>query len=221
MQALRPQPGRSANGLEALAFDEHVQWLTVPRAIPACEIVSCPMRAKHRNHRRCTRQNTYHQPRGVNGICDRSTSTCWSFDTLMAERNVTRAAARNGLRQPAVSKALNRLRWLFDDPLFVLRDRATEPTARRNARIGADAANALSATGAEYQRLLQGMRDAIAGKALGQSRAEQARRAATLGVDALRSETTSSGGEGTLDRAALTPRRIEGKRVDPNTLWSP
>src|SRR5258706_11297743 len=30
MQALRPQPGRSANGLEALAFDEHVQWLTRP-----------------------------------------------------------------------------------------------------------------------------------------------------------------------------------------------
>ena len=34
------------------------------------------------------------------------------FDTLMAERNVTRAAARNGLSQPAVSKALNRLRYL-------------------------------------------------------------------------------------------------------------
>jgi DNA-binding transcriptional LysR family regulator len=52
------------------------------------------------------------------------------FDTLMAERNVTRAAARNGLTQPAVSKALNRLRHLFDDPLFVRQDRAMEPTAR-------------------------------------------------------------------------------------------
>ena len=52
------------------------------------------------------------------------------FDTLMAERNVTRAAARNGLSQPAVSKALGRLRFLFDDPLFVRRDRAMEPTAR-------------------------------------------------------------------------------------------
>ena len=41
------------------------------------------------------------------------------FDALMAERNVTRAAERNGLSQPAVSKALNRLRYLFDDPLFV------------------------------------------------------------------------------------------------------
>ena len=52
------------------------------------------------------------------------------FDTLMAERNVTRAAERNGLSQPAVSKALNRLRFLFADPLFVRRDRGMEPTAR-------------------------------------------------------------------------------------------
>src|SRR5580658_4205789 len=52
------------------------------------------------------------------------------FDALMAERNVTRAAERNGLSQPAVSKALNRLRGLFDDPLFVRRDRGMEPTAR-------------------------------------------------------------------------------------------
>ena len=46
------------------------------------------------------------------------------FDALMTERNVTRAAVRNGLSQPGVSKALNRLRYLFDDPLFVRRDRA-------------------------------------------------------------------------------------------------
>src|SRR5579871_1385322 len=52
------------------------------------------------------------------------------FDALMSERNVTRAAARNGLSQPAVSKALGRLRHLFDDPLFVRRDRGMEPTAR-------------------------------------------------------------------------------------------
>src|SRR6202790_3942110 len=58
------------------------------------------------------------------------------FDTLMAERNVTRAAARNGLPQPAVSKALNRLRFLFDDPLFVRRDRSMEPTARARELAG-------------------------------------------------------------------------------------
>ena len=42
----------------------------------------------------------------------------------------SRAAQRNGVSQPAVSKALNRLRYLFDDPLFVRRDRGMEPTAR-------------------------------------------------------------------------------------------
>ncbi len=52
------------------------------------------------------------------------------FDALMTERNVTRAAARNGLSQPVVSKALNRLRHLFDDPLFIRRDRCMEPTPR-------------------------------------------------------------------------------------------
>jgi DNA-binding transcriptional LysR family regulator len=52
------------------------------------------------------------------------------FDALMAERNVTRAAARNGLSQPAVSKALNRLRDMFNDPLFVKRDRTMQPTPR-------------------------------------------------------------------------------------------
>jgi DNA-binding transcriptional LysR family regulator len=58
------------------------------------------------------------------------------FDALMAERNVTRAAERNGLSQPAVSKALNRLRFLFADPLFVRRDRAMEPTARARELAG-------------------------------------------------------------------------------------
>src|ERR1700677_4476148 len=58
------------------------------------------------------------------------------FEALMAERNVTRAAERNGLSQPAVSKALNRLRFLFDDPLFVRRDRAMEPTSRARELAG-------------------------------------------------------------------------------------
>jgi DNA-binding transcriptional LysR family regulator len=58
------------------------------------------------------------------------------FDALMAERNVTRAAERNGLSQPAVSKALNRLRGLFDDQLFIRRDRSMEPTARARELAG-------------------------------------------------------------------------------------
>ena len=53
-----------------------------------------------------------------------------AFDALMAERNVTRAAQHNGLSQPAMSKALNRLRHLLDDRSFELRDGRMEPTPR-------------------------------------------------------------------------------------------
>ena len=57
------------------------------------------------------------------------------FDAVMAEGSITRAAARIGLTQPAVSHALNRLRTLFDDALFVRSPRGMEPTplARRMA----------------------------------------------------------------------------------------
>jgi len=51
------------------------------------------------------------------------------FDALMAERNVTRAASRVGLTQPAASHALARLRGLFKDPLFVRTPKGMEPTA--------------------------------------------------------------------------------------------
>src|SRR5215813_7111343 len=42
-----------------------------------------------------------------------------TFDALMAERSVTRAAERLGLGQPAVSHALGRMRVLVGDILFV------------------------------------------------------------------------------------------------------
>lgn len=50
------------------------------------------------------------------------------FDALLAERHVTRAAARIGLTQPATSHALKRLRALFGDPLFVRSSRGMAPT---------------------------------------------------------------------------------------------
>jgi len=52
------------------------------------------------------------------------------FDALMVERHVTRAALHNGLSQPAMSKALNRLRHLLDDRLFERRGGRMEPTPR-------------------------------------------------------------------------------------------
>lgn len=53
-----------------------------------------------------------------------------AFDALLAERNVTRAAQRIGLSQPALSKALQRLRDIFDDPLFERREGIMQPTAQ-------------------------------------------------------------------------------------------
>jgi len=51
------------------------------------------------------------------------------FDALVAEGHATRAAERIGLTQPAVSHALNRLRALFGDPLFVRSPHGMVPTS--------------------------------------------------------------------------------------------
>jgi len=52
------------------------------------------------------------------------------FDALMAERHVTRAAARAAMSQPAMSNALTRLRALFKDDLLVRTAHGMEPTPR-------------------------------------------------------------------------------------------
>jgi DNA-binding transcriptional LysR family regulator len=52
------------------------------------------------------------------------------LEALLAERSVTRAAARVGLSQPATSHALARLRTLFDDPLLERTGSLMKPTAR-------------------------------------------------------------------------------------------
>jgi len=53
-----------------------------------------------------------------------------ALDALLADRNVTRAARRLGLSQPALSAQLARLRDLFGDPLFLPAQRGLTPTAR-------------------------------------------------------------------------------------------
>jgi DNA-binding transcriptional LysR family regulator len=50
------------------------------------------------------------------------------FLTLMDERNVTRAAERLGMTQPALSNALNRLRETLRDPLFIRERYGMKPT---------------------------------------------------------------------------------------------
>jgi len=52
------------------------------------------------------------------------------FDVLLDERSVTRAAARLGLSQSAVSHALNRLRHSFGDELFYRSAHGMTPTPR-------------------------------------------------------------------------------------------
>lgn len=55
-----------------------------------------------------------------------------AFDALMQERNVTRAAARMNVSQPAMSAALGRLRTLFGDRLFQRSAAGLLPTPRAN-----------------------------------------------------------------------------------------
>jgi DNA-binding transcriptional LysR family regulator len=52
------------------------------------------------------------------------------FDTLIEERSVTRAGERLGLSQSAISHALNRLRYMLGDELFVRMPDGMRPTAR-------------------------------------------------------------------------------------------
>jgi DNA-binding transcriptional LysR family regulator len=56
-----------------------------------------------------------------------------TFDALMRERSVSRAAGRLFLSQPAVSASLNRLREVLGDPLFTRTSHGIVPTARAHA----------------------------------------------------------------------------------------
>ena len=58
-----------------------------------------------------------------------------AFEALMDERNVTRAARRIGLSQPATSNALARLRRTFDDPLLIRTSNGMAPTPAAKALI--------------------------------------------------------------------------------------
>jgi DNA-binding transcriptional LysR family regulator len=55
------------------------------------------------------------------------------FDALMQEQNLSRAAERLHMSQPAVSNALSRLRLQLNEPLFVRTARGMSPTPRAHA----------------------------------------------------------------------------------------
>lgn len=65
------------------------------------------------------------------------------FDVLLEERSATRAGARLGLSQSAVSHALGRLRYALNDDLFVRDPRGLKPTPR-SLEIGPQVHAALS-----------------------------------------------------------------------------
>ncbi|MHA7968914.1 LysR family transcriptional regulator [Rhizobium sp. CAU 1783] len=75
------------------------------------------------------------------------------FDALMHERSVTRAGERIGLSQPAVSAALNRLRQIFNDALFVRQGNEMLPTPLAS-QMGERASAAL----AEIEDMIRGVR---------------------------------------------------------------
>ncbi|MDB5706200.1 MAG: transcriptional regulator [Sphingomonas bacterium] len=64
------------------------------------------------------------------------------FEAILHERSVTRAGARLGLSQPAMSHALNRLRYLLKDQLFVRTPTGMAPTPRAE-RLAEPVRNAL------------------------------------------------------------------------------
>lgn len=70
-----------------------------------------------------------------------------ALDALLTERNVTRAAERLTLSQPALSASLARLRVHFDDPLLVRRGRVHDltPLGERLAALTGSALNRLYA----------------------------------------------------------------------------
>jgi DNA-binding transcriptional LysR family regulator len=58
------------------------------------------------------------------------------FDTLLRTQSVSRAAEALGMSQPAASFALNKLRTLFGDPLFIRSSRGIQPTPRAGQLAG-------------------------------------------------------------------------------------
>ena len=59
-----------------------------------------------------------------------------AFQVLLEERNVTRAARRLNISQPAMSAALARLRDYFQDDLLTVQGRQMHPTSQAESLIG-------------------------------------------------------------------------------------
>src|SRR6187431_3020777 len=58
------------------------------------------------------------------------------FEAAYEEKNLSKAATRLAMTQPAVSRALSRLRHAFKDELFLRHSRGMTPTAKADAIYG-------------------------------------------------------------------------------------
>lgn len=76
------------------------------------------------------------------------------FLALMEERNVTRAAERLGITQPALSNALNRLRDTLRDPLFIRERYGMRPT-----QLAEEMAPVIRAALAQFDELILGQQE--------------------------------------------------------------
>ena len=65
------------------------------------------------------------------------------FEAILRERSITKAGERVGLSQPAMSHALNRLRWMLKDQLFIRTPDGMLPTPRAE-ELAQPVRNALS-----------------------------------------------------------------------------
>lgn len=63
-------------------------------------------------------------------LCGFDLNTAITFLVLFRERNVTRTAACMSVGQPAVSGSLTRLRFYFNDPLFIRTKSGMRPTEK-------------------------------------------------------------------------------------------
>ncbi|WP_244941296.1 LysR family transcriptional regulator [Bradyrhizobium yuanmingense] len=72
------------------------------------------------------------RPADDNDLAEIDLGLLLALEALLRERNVTRAASRLNIGQPALSARLNRLRQIFADPLFVpaASGRGVVPTTR-------------------------------------------------------------------------------------------
>jgi len=137
------------------------------------------------------------------------------FEAIYAEGSITRASLKMNLTQPAISHALNRLRQLFDDPLFERQGHVMVPTplarsiidpvrqSLRGFEVTLNGVERFDAASSERSFSLA-LRDVLEASVLPPLMARVAKEAPAVGLNTLqvgRRELESELAAGTLDAA--------------------